>query len=146
MLLWHELVGIASSLQLSSEPDAMIWQYEAKGTYSCSTHYAILNFGGIKPVCIPAVWKLHIPPRVHIFLWLLAHNKLMTRDNLKKRNMDKPENCMFCSHNESVHRPLFDCIVAKQIWQEISLFFGVDVGHDFTSTAKYWLANSRHAV
>ena len=30
------------------------------------------------------MWKLKVPPRIHIFLWLLANNKLLTRDNLAK--------------------------------------------------------------
>jgi hypothetical protein len=31
------------------------------------------------------VWKLHVPSRLHIFLWLLANNKTLTRHNLAKR-------------------------------------------------------------
>ena len=30
------------------------------------------------------MWKLKVPPRIHIFLWLLANNKLLTGDNLAK--------------------------------------------------------------
>jgi hypothetical protein len=91
MIKWHELEGVAFSLSLYEETDALIWQYENKGEYSTSSLYAIINFGGVTPVFILAVWQLVIPPRVHIFLWLLSQNKPMTRDKLKKRNMNKPE-------------------------------------------------------
>ena len=37
------------------------------------------------PVHVPAVWKLAVPPKIHIFLWLLANNRLLPRDNLNKR-------------------------------------------------------------
>ena len=39
----------------------------------------------VQPVFIPAVWKLLVPPRVHFFLWLLSKNKILTRDNVEKK-------------------------------------------------------------
>jgi hypothetical protein len=47
--------------------------------------YAVINNHSVKPVYVHVVWKLRIPPRVQIFLWLLSKNKLLTRDNLSKR-------------------------------------------------------------
>uniref|UniRef100_A0A0A8YQI0 Reverse transcriptase zinc-binding domain-containing protein n=1 Tax=Arundo donax TaxID=35708 RepID=A0A0A8YQI0_ARUDO len=44
--------------------------------YSVQSLHDSLNFRGMKPVFIPAVWKLAIPPRVHVLLWLLSNNKL----------------------------------------------------------------------
>ena len=84
MQLWYELREVAASISFSTDADALVWQYESKGVYSTSSLYAIINFGGVTPVFIPAVWQICVPPRLHIFLWLLAQNKLMTRDNLKK--------------------------------------------------------------
>jgi hypothetical protein len=98
------------------------------------------------PLFIPAVWQLHIPPRVHIFLWLLGHNKLMTRDNLKKRNLNKPECCVFCAEPESIHHLFFDCIVAKQIWMHISSFFELPIGDSYESIARFWISNKKHAL
>jgi hypothetical protein len=64
----------------------------------------------------------------------------MTRDNLKKRNLNKPETCVFCSCNESVQHLFFDCIVAKLVWNEIADFFGKLVGANLDSIAHYWFA------
>jgi hypothetical protein len=47
--------------------------------------YGIVNNGGIVPVHTPVVWKLHIPPRIHIFLCFLTNDKRLTRENLCKR-------------------------------------------------------------
>jgi hypothetical protein len=55
--------------------------------YSTSSLYFVINFGGVQPIFIPVVLQLHIPPRVYIFLWLLSHKKLMTRDNLERRHL-----------------------------------------------------------
>jgi hypothetical protein len=104
---WYELVGIVESLHLNDEEDAIIWKFEAKGTYSVSSLYAIINFRGVVPVHILAVWKLHVPPRLHVFIWLLANNKLLTRDNLVKRQNVPDLTCVFCSENETCERLFF---------------------------------------
>lgn len=116
---WYELEAIASSIVLTNETDALIWQYNASRTYTTSCLYAIINYMGVTPVFIPAVWKLVVPPGIHIFLWLVAYNKVMTRDNLLKRNMQKTLNCVFCSEHESVQHLFCECVVALQVWKEI---------------------------
>jgi hypothetical protein len=68
MHLWYELEAIANNIFFCLSPNALIWQYENKGAYSTSSLYTISNFGVVQPIYIPAVWQLHIPPRVHIFL------------------------------------------------------------------------------
>jgi hypothetical protein len=40
----------------------------------------------------------------------------MTRDNQKKRHLNKPEDCIFCAEKEYIDNLFFKCIVAKQIW------------------------------
>jgi hypothetical protein len=41
MIKLHELEGVAASITLSSETDALIWQYENNGEYSTSSLYAL---------------------------------------------------------------------------------------------------------
>jgi hypothetical protein len=45
---------------------------------------------------------------------------LSTRDILKKRHLNKPEESIFCAEEESIQHLFLQCIVAKQIWQTIS--------------------------
>jgi mannosylglycoprotein endo-beta-mannosidase len=111
---WFELEQIANNISFSEDCDSLIWTYDSSGQFSTSSCYNIISFGGVTPVYIPAIWSLVIPPRVHIFLWLLCNNKLMTRDNLQKRNLGKPVCCMFCSENESIELLFFRCIIAKK--------------------------------
>ena len=143
---WRDLESIAQGVSLTSETDSLIWSYTSSGVYSSSSLYAIINFRGVKRIFTPAVWKIVVPPRIHIFLWLLLNNKIMTRDNLKKRNLNKPEDCVFCSGKETVGHLFFDCLVAKLIWKDISDFLGFDIGANLNSIAHYWIADSRHAA
>jgi hypothetical protein len=67
-------------------------------------------------VFTPIMWKFHVPPRIHIFLWLMANNKTLTRDNLAKRKKVEDGTCMFCAKQESVRHLFFECCVAKVFW------------------------------
>jgi len=112
---WNEVVQLASTISFSFEEDTMIWRFSSNGIYSSQSLYKIINFRGVMPVHISAVWSLKIPPRVHFFLWLLAKNKLLTRDNLNIRQKLDDVRCLFCSEDESIHHLFFDCVVSRQI-------------------------------
>ena len=143
MIQWQELLSVVRSISLSEEDDQLLWKYESKGVYSSKSLYAIVNFRGIQPIYLPAVWDIKIPPRVQIFLWLLSQNKVMTTDNLRKRGMPKPLECCLCKEFESVTHLFFDCIVANQMWSTVQEVFGVEIC-DYYSLASKWLCGKRH--
>ena len=82
---WLELEEIVKSVVYKPGGDALVWVYNSNGIYSTSSLYTIINFRGVQPVFIPAVWKIIVPPKVHIFLWLLSNNKLIRVDNLAEK-------------------------------------------------------------
>jgi hypothetical protein len=59
---------------------------------------------------IAAIWSLKIPPRVHVFLWLVIKHRALTRDNLAKRRKVEDENCLLLSRKE-IHTACFFFIV-----------------------------------
>ena len=101
--MWFEILVLVESIQLTSEWDAVIWAFESRGQYSVPSLYAAVNFRGIQPVYTPAVWKSHMPPRTHVFLLLLANNKLLTHDNLSRRREVQDLTCLFCTDHETVN-------------------------------------------
>jgi hypothetical protein len=72
--MWDELVSLVSTIDTPDDEDALIWQFQSNGIYSFQSLYSVINFRGVTPVYVHAVWKLRIPPRVHFFLWLLSKN------------------------------------------------------------------------
>jgi hypothetical protein len=62
MIQWLEIVEIARGINFSNSPDQLIWKYESSGVYSSKSLYATVNFRGVQPVYLPAVWDLKIPP------------------------------------------------------------------------------------
>jgi hypothetical protein len=107
MRQWWEVVQIVESLHFSNERDAIIWQYNTTGKYSVQSLYVIVNDTGVIQVFTPVMWKIHVPPRLHIFLWLLANNKILTRDNLAKRKQIDDKACLLCNEFESVGHLFF---------------------------------------
>ena len=64
---WFQLEDIAKSITFTAEPNAPIWQLDNKGKYSSSSLYHVINFRGVQPVFIPAVWKLRVPLKFMYF-------------------------------------------------------------------------------
>jgi hypothetical protein len=87
--------------------------------------YAIVNNMGVKQIYTPVMWSIVVPPRLHIFLWLLANGKVLTRDNLAKRRHVRDKTCLFCLDLEFVQDILFECCVAKVFWQVVTEVAGV---------------------
>lgn len=118
-------------------------------TPMASTHpslYKVINFRGIKPIYLPSIWSLKIPPRVNFFLWMLSQNKIMTRDNVAKRKHVEDKTCLFCSEDENPHHFFFEYVVAKQVWCNISEAIGRVCGSDFVSIGQLWLSNKKFVV
>lgn len=85
----------------------MIWHFSSNCIYSVQSLYAVISFRGVQQVHTPVVWKLLIPPRVQVFLWLLCNNRILTTDNLGKRRNVEDKSCLFCAELESVTHLLF---------------------------------------
>jgi hypothetical protein len=143
---WRELLTVMENVELKNETDSLVWCYSQSGVYSVQSLYAIINFRGVKPVFVPAVWSIEVPPKIHLFLWLLSHNKLATVDNLNKRGMTKPTQCKFCDEDESIKHLFFECVVSKNIWGYVCEFFGFDIGKDYISVAGKWLNKKKFYV
>lgn len=94
----------------------------------------------------PNVWNISVPPRVHMFLWLLSNNKLLTQDNLSKRQNLNDKTCLFCADLETVHHLLFDCSIMQIMWKDISQMTQKPNLSSFEAVATYWLSNKKQSV
>jgi hypothetical protein len=64
---WHELLQIASSIQLIEEEDALMWQFSSSWRYYVESLYAVINNMGIQQIFTHVVWNLSVPSGLHIF-------------------------------------------------------------------------------
>jgi hypothetical protein len=144
--MWFELLEIVEEVVLLEDEDQIIWSYNSNGKYSVQSLYAVINHKGITPVYVHNVWKLQIPPRVQMFLWLLSKNRTLTRDNLAKRRELADLTCLFCTERETVDHLFFHCSVAKRLWHIVLNILNLPVVCSYEILASRWLANKRHTV
>jgi hypothetical protein len=86
-----------------------------------------------------------VPPRIHIFLWLLANNKVLTRDNLAKRRNVDDKTCLFCKEYETVHHLFFECCVAQLMWENVADITGFPTVIEFATLGKFWVLGRKYA-
>jgi hypothetical protein len=102
-------------IQKKDEDDAIIWQFSSSVRYSIQSLYAVINDREVKQIYTLVMWKIHVPPRIHAFLWLLVNNKILTMDNLAKRKDVDDKSCLFCSKNKIVGHLLYEYCVARNL-------------------------------
>lgn len=116
--MWEELQQIASTIRFTESLMQLFGTLVPLGNTPIQSLYAVINDRGVRQVFTPVMWKVIIPPRIHIFfVWLLADNKVLTRDNLSKRKNLDDKTCLFCSEYETMHH-LFFLVLCGQICVE----------------------------
>nr|CAD1824703.1 unnamed protein product [Ananas comosus var. bracteatus] len=77
--------ALVHNTALTDCDDKAIWRWCEDGKFSVRKAYDFLIFDGIDVCTTPYLWKLKIPLRVKVFLWLAGRSKILTADNLSKR-------------------------------------------------------------
>jgi len=148
---WNNILRRVEKITLTDEEDVVIWKFDKKGCFFVKSVYKFLttNDAGIY---YKKIWKGKIPAKIKIFLWLVANNALLTRDNMIKRKWTGDPSCLFCECNESVSHLLFQCSLAKAVWAVVAHCVGAsNVPRNFNQCwawCEQWLpyGNKFHAI
>jgi hypothetical protein len=83
-VLYEDLVGFCINQNLTDQEDRMVWRLGSKGFSVNSLYKKKMN----DQVAVPYrfLWKSKLPYKIKVFIWLVVRNKILTKDNLKKRN------------------------------------------------------------
>ncbi len=116
----RELVAlrtITDSVALRAEPDTITWRWSERGCFTVRSAYLFLMFDGVEDCRIPHLWRIKIPPKLKVFLWLAARNRLLTADQLTKRGWVGPSMCCMCGgDSETLEHLFFICPFAVEVW------------------------------
>lgn len=82
---WHQLLYIISTSSFTHSNDKIAWRWKHSGNFTVRSIYKILNFTGINDNKYAIIWTLPLPPKIRIFIWLLLNNRILTKNNLRKR-------------------------------------------------------------
>ena len=116
-LILEELLAEAAPVNRKTRDS---WGWGKSGRYTIAEAYNALqpSRNNRKP---PEFWrKVWDPlalPKINFFFWTLVHNKLLTGDNLEKKNIAGPHRCEQCRSSSETTKHLFmDCNFAKEVW------------------------------
>lgn len=100
--------------------DKLWWSPSRKEKFDVSSFYKTLVYK--ESVCFPwkSIWRTKAPSKVAFFAWTAALGKILTLDNLRKRQIIVINRCCMCKKNEeSVDHLLFHCEVAGELWNAV---------------------------
>jgi hypothetical protein len=78
------------NIRLSDRTDIFKWSLNSNGQFSVNSRYQAFIDTNVVPNN-SYLWKIKIPLKIKVFLWLLYREAILTKDNLVKKNMVKPE-------------------------------------------------------
>ncbi|KAJ1697330.1 hypothetical protein LUZ63_005842 [Rhynchospora breviuscula] len=135
--LWHSLIPSPMSLQqnflhhvlhnldFNSQLDSLVWKWNSLGTYTASSAYKWLISTGKTSFPLKCIWKLKVPPSIKLFLVLVSHGRILTQDQLLKRNFTVSQGCVLCSQPicETLPHLFILCPFSAHLW--LSLGFNL---------------------
>ena len=71
------------------------------------------------------LWKIKIPAKIKMFLWLIARKSVATKENLIKKGWKEKQGCVYCGQNETIDHLFFTCSAAKLLWSLIKCSFNL---------------------
>ncbi|CAN1820223.1 Putative ribonuclease H protein At1g65750 [Linum perenne] len=103
-----------------SGEDTLIWDPDPKGLFSVKSAYEVLVAadGGAHSTnqLWRSVWRWEGPNWIHFFLWLVAHNTLLTNSERRRMHISATDACERCKGGaEDALHGLRDCRFADQV-------------------------------
>jgi hypothetical protein len=111
----------------SKGDDKMYWIPVRKKSFEVKSYCKVLSSPIQSSFPWKSIWKVEVPPRVAFFVWTATLGKILTLDNLRKRNIIVMEWCFMCKiPGESIDHLFLHCMVATELWRMILQMFGVE--------------------
>lgn len=100
--LWNHIKEVCVDVVLADQKDFIRWTLTKNGGYSVKSYYRLLTEKRVK---YPRnfLWKVKVPPRMKVFMWLIRNNILM-KNSLARRGWIGDKKCPYCGKDESICR------------------------------------------
>ncbi|XVF22870.1 hypothetical protein REPUB_Repub12eG0208500 [Reevesia pubescens] len=132
----QETLSLVQPLQEGD--DKTIWTGSSNGVFSVKSAYDLMVSASHQSPVWNQIWKLDVLPRVKSFLWLLNHNRLLTKEQCHRRGLLPDTICSRCliDAEDRLHL-LRDCPDSRLIWSY--WFRGVHLDHFCSLNFNDWL-------
>ncbi|KAJ3691252.1 hypothetical protein LUZ61_020416 [Rhynchospora tenuis] len=108
-------------LTLGPQSDTVSFRWSNTGKFSVSSTYLSLALAGKFKTSFLICWKLKVRPSVKLFLFLLFNNRLLTQQQLQRRNISVGNPCVLCAAHafEDALHLFFQCPFITEIWNTV---------------------------
>lgn len=106
--------------------DAPLTDAEASlldGVFSVASFFSAASINSTPARPLHSQWKIKGPSRVIAFGWLALRSKILTLDNLQRRNRILVNACPMCLANEESVDLLLRCKVPQALWTSLLKWF-----------------------
>lgn len=120
-----DILDELTAIILFDEPgsqDQAVWSKEPSGSFSVRTAYDCAAENSPSPEAAKwnAIWKLKLPSRIKVFLWLSRHERIMTNKQRMKRGFATCDKCWCCKDvSEDIEHTLRRCPAADEVWRRV---------------------------
>uniref|UniRef100_A0A2N9FS98 Reverse transcriptase zinc-binding domain-containing protein n=1 Tax=Fagus sylvatica TaxID=28930 RepID=A0A2N9FS98_FAGSY len=109
-----------------TEADQLRWVCTTSGLFEIRSYYRLLSSQHVSNFPWKSIWQNRVPHKVAFFTWLVAHGKILTIDNLRRRQICVLDWCFMCKRaGESVNHLMLHCEYAQELWSMIFCMFGI---------------------
>ncbi|CAN1132984.1 Putative ribonuclease H protein At1g65750 [Linum perenne] len=132
-----------SAPQREAGDDEWVWGEEANGKFSIRSAYNLIHSAETSrsPEFWRQIWNWKGPNKIRHFIWLAAHDRLLTNHARKRRNLTEDTRCHWCLHpDETVIHVLRDCSFAQEVWRAIGRGHGTD--REWQEPLEVWLPSN----
>ena len=113
----HDFMEKMDLIRLQEGTDRVDWFLTSHKQFSVKSCYDFLNDGGLRSRFQSDIWKVAVPLKIKIFVWLATHDKTLFRENLGKRGWGGLQNCEIYGYDiESNCHIFLHCPFAVNIW------------------------------
>lgn len=106
----------------STETDGWCWTKEASGKLSVTSAFSVM---ANEDMCVQdsswqRIWKLKVPRKMSMFLWLVRHRRIMCNMERCKRGFTLGDRCPLCNQpGEDVEHVVRRCTFAFDVWKRL---------------------------
>jgi hypothetical protein len=126
------------NIRLADRLDIFKWSLNFNGQFSVNSIYqAFIDTNVV--LNNSYLWKIKIPLKIKVFIWLLYRESILTKDNLVKRNWHGDVKCCFCDSHETIQHLFFDCALAKFICRVIYITSSLSIPNNIKHVFGGWV-------
>lgn len=102
-------------------------RWSSVGLFTTSSAYKTMLHSGVLCRYQKRLWKLKVPTKVRVFLWILLQDQILSQEIMHKRGCHVQQGCAMCGDNEietTIHL-IWLCPYAVRFWMGLLTFVNV---------------------